>query len=281
MTSLFSRALFENMGTKLKFSPSFHPQTDGQSKISNSIILDLLKRYVSDHKQKWEQYLLLVEYVYTNTIHTSTGWALFEIVKGGKKVPPILHTKDKIFEANKYTENWDEVYKKVKYALEHTQVKQKKAAHQYWRPLEFKLCDWILLRFKKAILKKMRGRAHLFLKLSMRYYAHCQVLHKMWKCLSSYTRSLLWWVYTMLRGVARVCHFIRPVLVCIEWLCLSYLILFPQGHHWLEHLYAQSRTIDSFKEGGRSKNMYMSMWYTSCTSCACACAWCTSSSCAY
>ena len=29
MTSLFWRALFENTGTSLKFSSSFHPQTDG------------------------------------------------------------------------------------------------------------------------------------------------------------------------------------------------------------------------------------------------------------
>ena len=40
----------------------------------------------------------LVEYAYNNTVHSSTGKASFEIVEGGKKVPPILHTKDKIFD---------------------------------------------------------------------------------------------------------------------------------------------------------------------------------------
>ena len=73
MTSLFWRALFENMNTTLKFLSSFYPQTDGQSEIANSIVLDLLKCYVLDHKEKWEQYLPLVEYVYNNTVHTSTG----------------------------------------------------------------------------------------------------------------------------------------------------------------------------------------------------------------
>ncbi|MCO5592748.1 hypothetical protein L7F22_046751 [Adiantum nelumboides] len=114
MTSLFWKALFENMGTTLKFSSSFHPQTDGQSEEANSTVLDLLKCYVSEHKATWEHYLPLVEYAYNNTVHTSTGKAPFEIVEGGKKVPPILQTKDKIFEADKYVQNTDEAYRKIK-----------------------------------------------------------------------------------------------------------------------------------------------------------------------
>ncbi|MCO5593627.1 hypothetical protein L7F22_047642 [Adiantum nelumboides] len=82
MTSLFWKALFENMGTTLKFSSSFHLQTDGQSKEANSTVLDLLKCYVSEHKATWEHYLPLVEYAYNNTVHTSAGKAPFEIVKG-------------------------------------------------------------------------------------------------------------------------------------------------------------------------------------------------------
>ena len=115
------------MGTTLKFSSSFHPQTDGQFEEANSTVLDLLKCYVSEHKAKWEQYLPLVEYAYNNTVHSSTGKAPFEIVEGGKKVPPILHTKDKIFEADQYVQSMDETYQKIKYALERTQAKQKRA----------------------------------------------------------------------------------------------------------------------------------------------------------
>ena len=178
MTSLFWRALFENMQTTLKFSSSFHPQTDGQSEITNSVVLDLLKCYVSDHKEQWEQYLPLVEYAYNNTVHSSTGKAPFEIVEGGKKVPPILHTKDKIFEADKFTKDWEEAYKKVKEALQKTQAKQKKAADRHRRHLEFALGDWVLLRFEKARLKKMKGKERLYPKLSMRYYGPFQVMER-------------------------------------------------------------------------------------------------------
>ncbi|MCO5577030.1 hypothetical protein L7F22_030852 [Adiantum nelumboides] len=178
MTSWFWKALFENMGTKLKFSSSFHPQTDGQSEEANSTVLDLLKCYVSKHKAAWEQYLPLVEYAYNNTVHSSTGKAPFEIVEGGKKVPPILHTKDKIFEADRYVEGWQKAYKKVKYALEKTQAKQERTADSHRRELLFKENDWVLLRFEKARLRKRKGKERLFPKLSMRYYGPFQVSQK-------------------------------------------------------------------------------------------------------
>ncbi|MCO5605039.1 hypothetical protein L7F22_059216 [Adiantum nelumboides] len=45
--SLFWKAIWENFGTRLQFSSSFHPQTDGQAEIANSMVLDLLKSYIS------------------------------------------------------------------------------------------------------------------------------------------------------------------------------------------------------------------------------------------
>ncbi|MCO5575967.1 hypothetical protein L7F22_029774 [Adiantum nelumboides] len=130
------------MGTTLKFSSSCHPQTDGQSKQENSNVLDLL-------------------------VHFSTGKAPFEIV-----------TKDKIFEADRYVQDMDEMYKKIEVALERTPPKQKKAANRRCRELVFSLGDWVLLRFGKARLKKMKGKERLFPKLSMRYYGPFQVCDK-------------------------------------------------------------------------------------------------------
>ena len=84
MTSLFWQGLFDNLGTKLNFSLAYHPQTDGQSEIANLTILELLKNYIKEIGQRgqWEKYLLLVEYAYNNTIHTSIGKTPFEIVEG-------------------------------------------------------------------------------------------------------------------------------------------------------------------------------------------------------
>ncbi|MCO5579519.1 hypothetical protein L7F22_033374 [Adiantum nelumboides] len=67
---------------KEKFSSSFHPHTDGQSEIANSMVLELLKSYISDQETQWEKYLPLVEFAYNNTTHSLTGKAPFEIVEG-------------------------------------------------------------------------------------------------------------------------------------------------------------------------------------------------------
>ena len=82
VTRLFWKGLFDNLGTKLNFSLAYHPQTDGQSEIANLTILDLLKNYVDciDQRGQWEKYLPLVEYVYNNTMHSSTGKTPFEII---------------------------------------------------------------------------------------------------------------------------------------------------------------------------------------------------------
>lgn len=98
MTSLIWMVLFKNMNTTLMFSSSFHPKTKTYFENANSLDLDHLKCYVSDHKENWEHTLPLVEYAYNDAVHSSTRKAPFESVEVGKKIPPILHTKDKIFE---------------------------------------------------------------------------------------------------------------------------------------------------------------------------------------
>ncbi|MCO5571190.1 hypothetical protein L7F22_024924 [Adiantum nelumboides] len=178
-TSLFWKAIWENIGTRLQFSSSFHPQTDGQSEIANSVILDLLKSYISDQKTQWERYLPLVEFAYNNTIHSSTGKAPFEIVEGAMKVPPFLSTKDKIFEADEYTRDLDTAFAKVRETLQKSQERQKKAADRHRRDLKLKENDWVLLRFEKARLRKKKGKERLYPKLSVRYYGPFQITEKL------------------------------------------------------------------------------------------------------
>ncbi|MCO5564572.1 hypothetical protein L7F22_018236 [Adiantum nelumboides] len=174
-TSLFWKAIWENIGTRLQFSSSFHPQTDVPFEIANSMVLDLLKSYILDQKTQWERYLPLVEFSYNNTIHSSTGKAPFAIAEGAMKVPPFLSTKDKIFEADKYTRDLDTAFAKVRETLQKSQERQKKASDRHRRDLKLKKNGWVLLRFEKTRLRKKKGKERLFPKLSMRYYGPFQI----------------------------------------------------------------------------------------------------------
>ena len=111
------------MGTRLDFSSAYHPQTDGQSEIVNSTVLDLLKNYVNevDQRNQWEKYLPLVEYAYNNTVHTSIGKSPFGIVEGWSKFPPILRMHQKIFTGDEYVRDLQASFQKIKDAIKESQ----------------------------------------------------------------------------------------------------------------------------------------------------------------
>ncbi|MCO5564532.1 hypothetical protein L7F22_018194 [Adiantum nelumboides] len=183
MTSNFWKGLFENLATRLNFSSTYHPQTDGQSEIANLTILDLLKSYVTevDQRSQWEKYLPLVEYAYNNTVHTSTGKAPFEVIEGRSKSPLLLTVHGKIFAADEYSRDLKESFQKIKEAISISQQKQKAATNKHRRALAFKENDWVLLKFPKARLrhtsgKNPTGHQKYYAKLAKRYYGPFQIL---------------------------------------------------------------------------------------------------------
>jgi hypothetical protein len=60
------------LGTKLKMSSAYHPETYAQIEIINRTHEDMLKNYVLRHKQvTWKQHLFLVEFAYNVNWHSS------------------------------------------------------------------------------------------------------------------------------------------------------------------------------------------------------------------
>ena len=80
---------------------------DGQSEIANLTIIDLFKVYVMEVDQRaWlENYFLMVEYAYNNTIHTFIGEAFFKVIKGSVKLPLIFKPHGKIFATDEYSKD--------------------------------------------------------------------------------------------------------------------------------------------------------------------------------
>ena len=53
-TSNFWKVLFVYLRTKLNFSTTYHPQTDGKTERVNQILEDMLRMYVMGKPTKWE-----------------------------------------------------------------------------------------------------------------------------------------------------------------------------------------------------------------------------------
>ena len=59
------------LGTQLRFSTVFHPQTDGQSKRTIQTLEDMLQACVLDFEGSWDQHLFLIEFAYNNSYQST------------------------------------------------------------------------------------------------------------------------------------------------------------------------------------------------------------------
>ncbi|KAH0653052.1 hypothetical protein KY289_030730 [Solanum tuberosum] len=87
--SHFWRILWGKLGTKLLFSTSCHPQTDGQTEVVNRTLGNMLRAILKGKLTSWEDYLPIVEFAYNRTFHSSTGKTPFEIVYGFNPLTPL------------------------------------------------------------------------------------------------------------------------------------------------------------------------------------------------
>ncbi|GBG77614.1 hypothetical protein CBR_g24060 [Chara braunii] len=71
-TSQFWRRLHEVYGTQLRFSSSYHPQTEGQTEITNRTLADILRKIVRDDQQ-WDLHLAHAEIAYNHAVSPATG----------------------------------------------------------------------------------------------------------------------------------------------------------------------------------------------------------------
>jgi len=69
--SSFWDSLQRSLGSKLTFSTTFHPQTDGQSGRTIQILEDMLRARILDFKGSWDDHVHLVEFSYNNNHQAS------------------------------------------------------------------------------------------------------------------------------------------------------------------------------------------------------------------
>ncbi|KAI3769068.1 hypothetical protein L6452_00164 [Arctium lappa] len=88
-TSAFWRSLQRELGSQLKLSTAYHPQTDGHSERTIQTLEDMLRACVIDFKGSWEIHLPLIEFSYNNSYHASIQASPFEALYGRKCRTPL------------------------------------------------------------------------------------------------------------------------------------------------------------------------------------------------
>ena len=80
--------LFKLMGTKLHFSTSFHPQTDGQTERVNALLEQYLRHFVSANQIDWAKFLDVAQFSYNLQMSEATEKSPFEIIMGQQPMTP-------------------------------------------------------------------------------------------------------------------------------------------------------------------------------------------------
>ena len=147
-TSRFWQSLQNTLGTQLKMSSAYHPQTDGQSERTIQSLEDLLRTCVLDHLGTWSEVLPLVEFTYNNTYHSSIGMAPYEALYGRRCRTPLCWQQDgeAVVLGPEFLQQTTKKVRVIQERMRATQSRQKSYVDKRRRPLEFDAGDHIFLR---------------------------------------------------------------------------------------------------------------------------------------
>ncbi|KAL0544358.1 hypothetical protein IC582_019472 [Cucumis melo] len=176
-TSKFWPSLQKAMGTGLKFSTSFHPQTDGQSERTIQTLEDMLRACVLQLKGSWDTHLPLMEFAYNNNYQSSIGMAPYEALYGRPCKTPVCWNEvgERKLVGPELVQITTNNIKLIRENLRKTQDRQKSYADKRRRNLEFQVGDQVFLK-----LSPWRGviRFGIKCKLSPRYIGPYQITER-------------------------------------------------------------------------------------------------------
>eukprot|EP00833_Pecoramyces_ruminatium_P006384 jgi/Orpsp1_1/1180416/evm.model.c7180000073352.1 len=146
-TSNFWKSVCKTFDITLKFSSSYHHQTNGLTERVNSVIEQYLRCYSNYKGSDWYKFLHFAEFSYNNAVQESTKVSPFFANYGyNPKHSPVLPSHSNIPRADEFTTDFKEIIKTLKENLKKSIEKQEKFAnkHRIEAP-EFKVNDkvWI------------------------------------------------------------------------------------------------------------------------------------------
>jgi hypothetical protein len=154
-TSKFWRELWRLLGTKLRLSSSYHPQTDGQTERANRTLEQVLRAYVSSHLDDWDTHLIAAEIAVNNSVQESTGFSPFYLNSGQHPLLPLsqlistaAQQNTTVPAATEMLKNLQDDLTAVQQNIKRAQQRQSKAANKHRRAVVWKEGDEALLSTK-------------------------------------------------------------------------------------------------------------------------------------
>ena len=156
-TSRFWPSLQTTLGTRLHFSTTFHPQTDGQSERTIQTLEDMLRACVMEFRGSWDTHLALMEFANNNSYQASIEMAPFEALYGRKCRTPVCWDEvgERRLVGHELVQITSEKVKVVRDNLKTARDRQKSYVDNRRRDLHFKISDRVFLKISpwKGVLR--------------------------------------------------------------------------------------------------------------------------------
>jgi hypothetical protein len=145
--STFWQALWTELGTRLKISTAYHPQTDGQTERSNRTLEDSLRNYVNYAQDNWDEKLIAIEIAVNSSVQESTGFTPYYLNYGQHPHLPLSFLTETTNNemAQVMLRNLRDNLTVAKQHLLAAQEKQSRDANRSRREHEFKVGEQVML----------------------------------------------------------------------------------------------------------------------------------------
>ena len=151
-TSNFWKALWALLGTKLKMSTAYHPQSDGQTEVTNKTIENMLRHFVNTKLDNWDENLVSVEIAINNAVQSSSGFSPFQLNSGQSPNFPLSIAAGAADRADGVNETANQWVKRIAADIEiarqnllKAQQDQAEQADKHRRAIKYKIGDTVLL----------------------------------------------------------------------------------------------------------------------------------------
>jgi hypothetical protein len=149
------------LGTKLLFSTTCHPQTDGQIEVVNRTLSAMLRAILKKNLKMWEECLPHVEFAYNRAEHSTTKVSPFQVVYGFNPRAPIdllsLPTTEQVHsDAKERVDFILKLHASTKANIEKMTEKYRIAGSQGRKQVKLEVGDLVWLHLRKDRFPELR-----------------------------------------------------------------------------------------------------------------------------
>ena len=176
--SKFWQELFRLLGTELRMSSAYHPQTDGQTEVVNKCLETYLRCMIGERPKDWGKWLPLAEWWYNTHYHTAIHTTPYQAVYGQPVPVHIPYIPgDSIVEAvDRSLQAREAAIKLLRFHLHRAQHRMKQQEDKGRSDRQFQVGDLVYVKLQPYRQKTVANRA--CLKLSAKYFGPYRVCAK-------------------------------------------------------------------------------------------------------